>query len=147
MARITRWDGLVGGANIAAGTTQIQVVLAASKLGKGVTIARVRGQVVIHPNVVGTLHAKLAFGLYLGDESLGAAQVPEPLTDFNADWLFHSTAICASDTFTDGGYDRLLVDNRSMRRVQGDQALWLVAESEAVAMNTLWAFRILLLLP
>ncbi len=141
------WLGHEQSIAISAGNTGIGEVLPESTIEKGMTIARVVGDVIVTKTTPDTAVRGFGMGLIMSDEGSVVAGVPTPLVDYDADWLWLRNGWLRPDAAGDVGMREFLVDNRSMRKIDGDKRLLFVHEAAAVGMNFAFCFRIGIKLP
>ena len=100
------------------------------------TFVRIRGQVYCQLDA-GAVdeRALICFGVILVSNeaaAAGAASVPGPFTDGDADWMWHGflsvSSLAESAIFGDAAFDRVIVDTKAMRKVKSSQSLIFVAE-------------------
>ena len=150
MARIPDWLGHEDLVVTPSGTHAFKEVLPTSAINKGDTLVRVRGSVLAHDGTAGADDRVTAAGLVFVDDSAVIAGMPDPNADPDADWLWHSWFTLYAES--DAGlkvWDRVLVDNKSMRKVaSGVQRLVFIGGAPAGrTMHYSFGFRILRLLP
>ncbi len=118
------------------------------------TIVRTRGILDVRPSTTGTSQQVLgAFGmLIVSDQAFaaGAGSVPGPWTDQDADWFVWEAISYLWEVTTDVG--RLLgpvrhIDSKAMRKVNQNETVVVVYESQATAVNVGSPFRMLVKLP
>ena len=143
MARQWVWHGDEASQVAGTGGAGILVaLLTAGDLDKGQTVARILGNIAVGKAVSSTGGPKFGMGLILLND--GVTIAPNPYTDADAPWLFHQTGfIPAFDAAGDFGITRFAVDVHGMRKVQGDQRLFIViGQDSAVSMSYYWGLRI-----
>ena len=136
-----RWAGDSNSMAVTAGSTQSVEVLDESVLEKGETIVRVVGQVSANLTSVSSANRINAIGLMLLPSQ--ATNGPNPLTDFDADWIWHSLLIMMPQVeVADFQTRHLFVDNRSMRKVGSDERLMMMGHAVTSTANLAWGIRI-----
>ncbi len=156
------WQGLAAGAagiSIAANAQAIQTIVTLANAG---TIMRCRGEVVA--SVDGPADGdKVGIGVGLivvNDDAVaaGAAAVPSPLNDLDAEWIWHGFLLLQIQAGTGVGaslnvggvVDRLTCDSKAMRRFKQNQvlafAMHTVGISGTAASDITFGFRTLLAL-
>jgi len=143
MARRWKWLGHEELAVSTADTLLVKDVLPEVSIDKGQTLARIVGDVLIGKVTPDTSVRSYGMGLILVDEgATAAAGVPDPLEDYDADWMWLRNGWIRRDAVADRAERLYLVDNHSMRKVRGDDKLVMVMHSITVAMDFAYCFRV-----
>ena len=148
MARRWQWLGDRSFQAIAAGAAETQAqVLASSVIGKGDTVARILGSVIVMKSVASTGLPLFGCGLMLLDD--GVLTVPRPRGDEDHAWLWHMTGhlppITAGSDFSPA---RFMVDVHGMRKVEGGKRLVFIMEADpAVGLTYGYGLRVGLKMP
>ena len=93
-------------------------MIPASSLTKGETIARMHVRVDVRLSVSGTVAVAIGYGFILADESITAAGLPDPLVDYDADWI-DTRVIWVVPRESELALRTVVHDVRSMRQVRG----------------------------
>jgi len=112
-----------------------------------VTVVRNRGDflIVAEPDAAADV-ITVGFGIIVVQESAataGGVSVPGPLTDPDANWLWHeyvgldAVVLTAGDANARSVIHRVRIDSKAMRKVPLDQSLILVSEASANTMAVL----------
>ena len=105
----------------------------------GATVVRIHGEygARVTPSANMASNARVSAGLILvqGDAlDQGAAGMPDPDLDVDAQWLWHGDLLLQGDGTNDAAQMRSMrIDNQSMRKLQGNTALALVLTNQANA--------------
>ncbi len=117
---------------------------------RGFTLTRLRAQYLWKSDADSGNLFRGAMGVIKVQAGTLLATYPDPATDPDADWLWHSSLIMFQDNPTTTGRAKVwdIVDNRSQRRMADHQQI-AVVYSSLTAVNTVMAFagRALFLLP
>jgi len=148
MARRWAWKGDSGGLTLVADVVQHGVVLTDAVLEKGQTITRVVGDISVGKITVSTATRRFAIAGLLTLPGAESVDLPNPLVDFDADWIWYVGGTSAPQNATaDFGTRQFGVDNRSMRKVGDHELLAIVANFEGAGANLSWVLRVGLKLP
>ena len=152
-----QWNGVLAFGNaVADGSKAIGILMNTSSTPRlvGSTIIRIHGEFSARTTVTGNMStgAIVSAGLTLVSTDaavVGGTALPSPYSDTDWSWLWHGEMFmqgAGSDSLTQMRV--LPVDNKSMRKVQGNQSLVLVLENQAnVSVDMGCVFRYLTKLP
>jgi len=164
--RRTTWEGsTVIMPDIVVGTQQVNTIVSEANMENfpNPTIIRVRGRLAVTQDT-----AMLPGGIAIATMGLivvtnvalaaGVAAIPNATLDIGADWLWTDTAVVGEETSSTVigrtiSVDRILVDSKSMRKVQPNQVLVLAIDvvngspSATAAVNVNGRLRVLLKAP
>ena len=130
----------------AADTLQVAPVLTDAELNKGETIVRLVGDMAIQLVTATTQVRRFGVGFTLVTEATGSG--PDPLVDFDADWIWHKFGTLMPDG---GGNSfmtvRYSIDNRSMRKVRENEKLIVCVHGQGAPMLFGFGLRVGLKLP
>ena len=153
------WLGATGTTSVTTAVPTTQVVVSEASLEQipNPTLVRVRGEMIIHPSVIGAAGATAVIGaglIIVTAKALagGVAALPIPITDIGSDWLYHrmslidvQSAITVEDGITQNV--RFEVDNKAMRKFDLNQVLAINVEAQGLAstmtVELTWALRLL----
>jgi len=119
------------------------------------TIRRIRGEVLVWLDASGSAASdKAIIGLGLLIAPTGATVAVDPITEPGANWMWHrflnlgTEAIVGSTSDSGiGVFDRVEVDNKSMRKFKEDEQIFFVVSNLGVqgapVVNVMGAFRVL----
>ncbi len=153
LARKTEWtSAVVAGQSVAAGpiTSITALVLSSFMVDMtSPTLVRTRGEILFTPaNVAGTVSG--AFGIieYEAKTSPSYGDIPRPVTEGDASWLYWHALQLQNQTWTDGTVAeaaRYEVDSKAMRKCSEISNLVLVIETpvSSIGYNFACAFRFL----
>ena len=154
-----QWVGLPVFAAVTLSSTAANF-LGSSNLGVSITgtIARIRGDVSVYMDVgAADDSAVFGVGLIVGNDdavSVGSTAFPSPVSDLDADWIWHSFLSMRSLTATQGadfgGQARHReIDSKAMRRFKPNENLVAVGavtiQSGSPTVDVMGAFRVLLM--
>ena len=131
-----RWAQMTADTNLSAGTVGVQLL--SQILGIRSTVLRVRANVEasIEGVQAGGARVRVGMGLIIRPEGTGTTVLQSPLTDPNADWFWYESFVLGYEEMVTDVVDvpglsnfRSVVDNKSMRRWQGDEEIQLVVEN------------------
>jgi len=143
MARRWRWAGNQNSIAVVAGTHQAVSVLNDDVLEKGETISRIIGEISWNLVSVSAANRRVACGLIVAPQGMGSSAFPDPLADFDADWIWFNGAVLSPHVEVADFQTRdLLVDNRAMRKVGSDESLFMVASVQTSTTNLSWVLRV-----
>ncbi len=152
--RVSTWVGSADQGAIAVASNATVIMQSNATLGD-TTVVRVRGLLVVEPNVYTADKAMQgAFGIgIVSDQAFaaGAASVPGPWTDPDWGGWFVWQAWAGRLEFVTGTGVRVRdsaleyqIDSKAMRKVESNETLIVVAESQVGAVNISTPFRMLL---
>ena len=132
------WQGGALGSSLSSGGAFISSVFTA---GTAATLMRSRGEVVASiDGITDGDKAIVGVGLIVVTEeqlAAGATSVPDPITDFDAEWVWHGFLLLMSQAIvatTDDTHNaRLSIDSKAMRRMKQTMSLVFVATNVASA--------------
>ena len=105
------------------------------------TLIRIRGEVLVYLTAVGASGAQAlaSMGMIIQSKAAiaaGVASMPSPFTDIGSDWLWHYQvplalrgSIGADNEALGAHVARIYIDNKSMRKVEQNQALVFIVEN------------------
>ena len=142
--RQTSWSpGPVGALSITGNSINL-IALGSAAVQDGLTLVRVRGEMLLGLTVTGLLldgFRQVAAGLCIVSENafgVGVTAVPDPIADINWDgWLWYWTgAVFAANTVPSGNLGteavRVVIDNKAMRKQKNTDVLVAVVGTASI---------------
>jgi len=135
------WQGSFNTAAIGITTTQVNVLQSVESAGLNQTLLRSRGEILVQatPNAAADVGV-IGLGLivvHANAATAGGVSLPGPLTDVDADWLWHqfvpvdAIVLTTADANARSIVSRIEIDAKAMRRVAGDNVVVLIAQISA----------------
>jgi len=157
--RPTFWEGATGAFTLTTGTVSTSTVVTEATLENtpNPTLIRIHGHIFVHVTARGAAGDAAILGLGMIPQSsaavaAGVTSMPVPITDVSSPWLFHRQVVLDSNIAPPNGTDiggnyHIIVDNKSMRKFDLNQALQLTVQNLAIAgtlsLSVAFAFRFL----
>ncbi len=157
--RPTFWEGASGAFVLTTGTVSTATVVTEATLENvpSPTIIRIHGHIFAHVTARGAAGDAAVLGIGMIPQSsaavaAGVASQPVPVTDVSSPWIMHRQVIfdanIAPPNGTDiGGNQHIVIDNKSMRKFDLNQALQLTVQNLVVTgtltISVAFAFRFL----
>ncbi len=140
MARRWRWAGNQNSLTLVAGTAQ--AVAMGGSFEKDETVVRIVGQVLWNLSAISTANRINAAGIIQMAGPQTVSSLPDPLADFDAPWIWHSFVPMGPGNVAADFQLRLFsVDNRAMRKFDGDSSLFMVAHAVTSTTVIAWGLR------
>jgi len=157
--RPTFWEGATGVFVLTTGTVSTATIVSEATLENtpNPTLIRIHGHIFAHVTARGAAGDAAVLGIGMLPQSsaavaAGVNSMPLPITDVSSPWLMHRQVVFDSNIAppngTDiGGNQHIMIDNKSMRKFDLNQALQIVVQNTVLA-GTLsisigYAFRFL----
>jgi len=141
MARRWRWAGSSNAMVTVAGATQGVALLAETVVEKGETLTRIVGDVSVNLVAVSATNRRGAYGIIWLPTGITGG-IPNPQADFDADWVYlYNLTLMPHVEVADFQTRHFLIDNRSMRKVKGNEQLMIVGNFLVSASNLSWGLR------
>ena len=152
------WEGVTGSQQVATAAVATQTAVTEAEMENipNPTLIRVHGEVCVRVSAIGAsgAQATLAMGLIIQDAravSAGVGGMPVPFGGIASDWLWHKLIPIQVETQATEDSNqhniRFVIDNKSMRKFQENQALVLNFQNTAITSTltaeVVFAFRFL----
>ena len=157
--RPTFWEGATGAFTLTTGTVSTATVVSEATLENtpNPTLIRIHGHVFVHVTARGAAGDAIVLGLGMIPQSsaavaAGVASMPVPVTDVSSPWIMHRQVVLDSNIAPPNGTDiganyHIIVDNKSMRKFDLNQALQFTVQNTVIAgtlsVSIAFAFRFL----
>ena len=157
--RPTFWEGATGAFTLTTGTVSTATVVSEATLENtpNPTLIRIHGHVFVHVTARGAAGDAIVLGLGMIPQSsaavaAGVASMPVPVTDVSPPWIMHRQVVLDSNIAPPNGTDiganyHIIVDNKSMRKFDLNQALQFTVQNTVIAgtlsVSIAFAFRFL----
>ena len=131
-----------GGSFIVNDLTSTKQVAGMVTVNQSATLVRTRGEILFAlDGAADGVATAIGLGMIVGNDdqfTAGATAFPSPISDLDADWLWHGfillRAFTASQSETLGSQvGRIMIDSKAMRKVRQNDQVGLVMEASALA--------------
>lgn len=147
--RTTRWVTFDQAPNaLAAGTAEVQAIIAAASTNVGSTILRVVGNIAFHGTTVDTA-TEYASGLIVAPSTMDSVDM-DPAINVDLDWLYwqqRGTNQAAYDGVDSFVLDRHMVDVSGRRKIDEGESLFYCETMTGAGGNSYVNLRVLVLNP
>jgi len=157
--RPTFWEGATGAFTLTTGTVSTATVVSEATLENtpNPTLIRIHGHVFVHVTARGAAGDAIVLGMGMIPQSsaavaAGVASMPVPVTDVSSPWIMHRQVVLDSNIAPPNGTDiganlHIVIDNKSMRKFDLNQALQFTVQNTVIAgtlsVSIAFAFRFL----
>jgi len=157
--RPTFWEGATGAFTLTTGTVSTATVVSEATLENtpNPTLIRIHGHIFVHVTARGAAGDAIVLGLGMIPQSsaavaAGVASMLVPVTDVSSPWIMHRQVVLDSNIAPPNGTDiganlHIVIDNKSMRKFDLNQALQLTVQNTVIAgtlsVSIAFAFRFL----